>query len=189
LVPEGLVPGAAARPIARPVVARIRKAMSEAVPLNLYCARVLPEWIDYNGHMNVGFYSVAFDHATDAFYDYVGLDDRYREAAGGTTFTAETHITFQRELWLDDPIVYETWLLGFDVKRLHYFHRMIHAEAGHLAATCECLSLHVDLRARRVCPMPEDKQRRLAALFEEHRNLPTPTEVGRVMRIAPRGPA
>jgi hypothetical protein len=90
LVPEGLVPGAAARPIARPVVARIRKAMSEAVPLNLYCARVLPEWIDYNGHMNVGFYSVAFDHATDAFYDYVGLDDRYRAFSANCGWTTRS---------------------------------------------------------------------------------------------------
>ncbi len=157
--------------------------MSQIAPLSLYCGWVQPEWIDYNGHMNVGYYSVAFDHATDAFLDYVGFDDRYREMAGGTTFTAETHITYQREMRRGDPIVYETWLLGFDVKRLHYFHRMIHGEAGYLAATCECLSLHVDLRARRVSPMPEEKRRRLGVLLDAHRDLPAPVEAGRAIRV------
>ncbi len=157
--------------------------MSMAAPLSLYCDRVRPEWIDYNGHMNVAYYSVAFDHATDAFLEYVGFDDRHREAAGGTTFTAETHITYQREMWQGDPIVYETWLLGFDAKRLHYFHRMIHAEAGYLAATCECLSLHVDLRDRRVSPMPDEKHRRLGVLLDAHRDLPAPVEAGRAIRV------
>ena len=41
---------------------------------------VLPEWIDINGHMNVAYYVLAFDHATDAFFDYIGLDSAYREA-------------------------------------------------------------------------------------------------------------
>jgi acyl-CoA thioesterase FadM len=35
---------------------------------------VKPEWIDYNGHMNMGYYLVAFDHiATDSFYDSMSI--------------------------------------------------------------------------------------------------------------------
>jgi len=29
--------------------------------------KVLPEWIDYNGHMNVAYYTLAFDKALDFF--------------------------------------------------------------------------------------------------------------------------
>lgn len=29
---------------------------------------VKPEWIDYNGHMNVGYYHVAFDDASTPFF-------------------------------------------------------------------------------------------------------------------------
>ena len=29
--------------------------------------RVLPEWIDYNGHMNVAYYTLAVDTAFDDF--------------------------------------------------------------------------------------------------------------------------
>ena len=49
-------------------------------PLALYSETVLPEYIDYNGHMNVAFYLLAFDHATDAFFDYMQLGERYRES-------------------------------------------------------------------------------------------------------------
>ena len=58
-------------------------------PLELHTSFVLPEWIDYNGHMNVAYYVLAFDHATDAFLDYVGLDQTYKKDANCTTFVVE----------------------------------------------------------------------------------------------------
>ena len=32
---------------------------------------VLSEWIDYNGHMNVAYYTLAFDKALDFFFEDV----------------------------------------------------------------------------------------------------------------------
>ena len=46
-------------------------------PLSLHTGQVLPDWIDYNGHMNLAYYMLAFDHATDAFFDFVGLGVNY----------------------------------------------------------------------------------------------------------------
>ena len=34
---------------------------------------VLPQWIDANGHLNLAYYVVLFDQATDALYDVVGV--------------------------------------------------------------------------------------------------------------------
>ena len=34
-----------------------------------YEGEVLPQWIDANGHMNLAYYVVLFDQATDALYD------------------------------------------------------------------------------------------------------------------------
>jgi hypothetical protein len=34
-------------------------------PFDRYRGVVLPGWVDYNGHMNVAYYLVAFDLATD----------------------------------------------------------------------------------------------------------------------------
>ena len=40
---------------------------------------VEPDWVDYNGHMNLAFYVLAFDRATDHFYDQLGIGIAYRE--------------------------------------------------------------------------------------------------------------
>src|SRR2546428_654047 len=58
-------------------------------PFDVYRDVVRPEWIDHNGHMNMGYYLVAFDLATDEWLRYVGLDEAYREAHRVTTFCLE----------------------------------------------------------------------------------------------------
>ena len=163
--------------------------MSVPAPLELHHEAVRPEWLDYNGHMNVAYYLLAFDHACDAFLDYVGMDESWRARTGGTTFTAECHITYQHEVTEGDPLRFSTQLLGYDAKRIHFFVQMFHAEDGFLAATTEWMSLHVDLAARRVAPMPEEITARLAAIHESHRALPWPPEAGRVIRAPMPRPA
>ena len=57
---------------------------------------VLPEWIDANGHMNLAYYVVLFDQATDLLYDALGVGQAYRNVTGNSTFTAETHTLYER---------------------------------------------------------------------------------------------
>ncbi len=157
--------------------------MSVPAPLDLHRETVRPEWIDYNGHMNVAYYVLAFDHACDAFLEYIGLDEAYRERTGGTTFTVEAHVTYQREVHEGDPLRFSIQLLGYDDKRIHFFVQMYHAEQGYLAATVEWLTLHVDLAARRVAPMPPEIAARLAAIYARHKDLPRPPEVGQAVTL------
>ncbi|MEQ9606472.1 MAG: thioesterase family protein [Kiloniellaceae bacterium] len=154
-------------------------------PFDRHRTVVLPEWIDYNGHMNVAYYLLAFDHATDTFFDYLGLDAAHREATGGTTFAGDIHLTYQREVKQADPLRITSQLLGYDDKRLRFIQQMYHAEEGYLAATMESLSLYVDLNRRRVTAFPDDICRRLAAVFDAHRSLPLPPEAGRVIAKPP----
>jgi acyl-CoA thioester hydrolase len=77
------------------------------------------------------------------------------------------------------PLRFTTRLLGFDAKRLHFFHEMYHAEHGYLAATNELLSLHVSQDTRRAAPMAPELLRRLEGVLLAHRTLPLPPEVGR----------
>ncbi len=144
---------------------------------------VLPEWCDYNGHMNLAFYVLVFDHATDALFNGVGIDQNYRDTVAHSSFAVESHITYDNEVLEGAELFCTTQLLDFDEKRVHYFHRMYHAEEGYLAATTELLSVHVDLAARRVVPMPEEFQNRLAAIFEDHKSLPKPEQAGRIIGI------
>ena len=154
--------------------------MSElAAPLDRYRDVVRPEWIDHNGHMNVGYYLVVFDFATDAFMAWVGLDPAHRKAAHVTTFCLEAHVTYHREVRSGDPLRFTTVLLGHDAKRLHFIHAMYHATEGFLASTNELMSLHVSRATRRAAPMADFVLARLAAIQAAHDRLPRPPQAGR----------
>ena len=73
-------------------------------PLELHREAVLPEWTDYNGHMNVAFYLLAFDHATDAFFDHLDLGHAYRKRTDCSLFTLEAHVSYAKELNEGDPL-------------------------------------------------------------------------------------
>src|SRR5919109_1304612 len=75
------------------------RSMSDlAAPLDRYRDVVRPEWIDHNQHMNVGYYLVVFDFATDEFMAWVGLDAAHRASRAVTTFCLEAHVTYHREV-------------------------------------------------------------------------------------------
>ncbi|MFQ5783368.1 MAG: thioesterase family protein [Alphaproteobacteria bacterium] len=160
--------------------------MTTDAPLALYEDEVRPEWIDLNGHMNVAYYVLAFDYATDRFFTHVGVGARYLEEKRHSMFALEAHVTYQRELHAGDPLRVATRLLGYDAKKLHFFHQMYHTTEGYLAATSEWLGLHIDMRARRSAPFPDAIAARLAAIRETHAGLPVPPEVGRVIGLASR---
>lgn len=152
-------------------------------PLSLYSDVVPSKWIDYNGHMNVAYYVLAFDHATDAFMDFLGMGQNYRERDNCSAFVVEAHVNYQRELVADDPMRITTQLLGFDSKRIHYFHRLYHAQKGFLSATSEIMVIHVDLAERHSASMPLAIQDRLGALMAAHIQLPRPPQSGRVIGV------
>jgi acyl-CoA thioester hydrolase len=144
---------------------------------------VQPEWLDYNGHLNIAYYVLAFDHATDALIEHLGMDAAYRERSGCSTFVVETHLNFLRELVAGDVLRITTQLLGFDSKRIHYFHRMYHAERGFLVATTELILIHVDLTQRHSTPMSLPILDRLGTLMAQHLQLPRPPQAGRVIGV------
>jgi acyl-CoA thioester hydrolase len=150
-----------------------------AAPFDEYRDVVRAEWIDHNAHMNMGYYLVVFDFATDAFLAWAGLDAAYRASHQMTTFCLEAHVTYHREVRSGDPLRFTTLLLGHDAKRVHYFHEMYHATEGYLAATNELMSLHVSLATRRAAPMHPGVLQRLAQIQAAHDRRDRPPQVGR----------
>ena len=140
---------------------------------------VLPEWIDANGHMNLAYYVVLFDQATDLMYDVLGVGQTYRDTTGNSTFTAETHTLYEREVRLGERVRVVPHLLGVDAKRLHYFHEMFHAEGGHRLAAQELIALHVDMSVRRAAPFPPDLLATLQRAAWARSGQPLPKGVGR----------
>ncbi len=143
-------------------------------------------WIDYNGHMNVAYYVLAFDHATDALFDHIGVGEKYREETNNSLFVVESHITYDREVSEGTPLTFTTQILDCDDKRVHFFHRMYHGTEGYLASTTELMSVHVDLNLRRTSPFPPEVQKLFEGLKAQHAMLVRPEQAGRVIGIKKR---
>lgn len=147
---------------------------------------VRPEWSDYNGHPNVGHYALVFDYSTDAFLDALGLDASGRKRMGVTTFALEPHSTYQREVVEAEKLRFTTQLLGFDEKRVHFFHTMIRDRDGEISATNELMSLYVSTETRRTTPLYPEVLDRLREFSAVHSVLPRPLELGQVIGLSGR---
>jgi acyl-CoA thioester hydrolase len=156
--------------------------MSIPAPFDRYRGEVLPEWIDANNHMNLAYYTVLFDYATDALFDAIGIGRLYKDATNNGTFVVETHNLYERELLVGEQVRVSTQILGSDNKRLHLAHAMFMLAGGQRAAMQELMYLHVDLSTRRVVPFPNGVRERVAAAALAHAYLPQPDWTGR--RIA-----
>ena len=143
---------------------------------------VEPQWIDYNGHLNMAYYNVLFDRAVDEAYELIGVGLDYLKQHRHSTFTAEVHVRYVRELKQDDPVRVTFQLLGYDAKRIHYFEQLFHATEGWVSATSENMTLHVDMTVKKVAPFPDSVMRSLAAMKAAHERLPRPEAAGQ--RIA-----
>ena len=144
--------------------------------------RVLPEWIDYNGHLMDGYYFVAFSDATEAVLQALGFGPTYRERTGCTIYTAEAHLLFRREVALDTDLSVATQVVDHDPKRIHVVHDMADAATGERLATAELMFLHVDQSTGKVVPMPAAQAARVAAMAADHAHEPRP-DVGRRIEI------
>lgn len=157
--------------------------MSTRNPPNIHHETVISDWVDYNGHMNVAYYVLVFDHATDVFLNSIGMNIALRESTGSSVFVAEAHVTYEDEVMEGDIVDVSSQIIGSDEKRLHLFHRMYRRSDGALAATNELMILHVNLNTRRVGPFPDPVLLQLQDIWTAHEEFSRPDQLGRVMGI------
>ena len=144
-------------------------------------------WIDYNDHLNMAYYKVLFDRASDAAIDILKLGEAYRRAEDKTLVTAEAHVTYLRELKAGAEVRASFRLLDADAKSLHVYQELFHSD-GLLSAASESLLLHVDLKAARDTPrvvrFSEQVAGDIQTMMLYHRTLPRTKHIGRVIGIA-----
>src|ERR1700743_3186021 len=92
--------------------------------------QIEPQWIDYNGHLNMAYYNVMFDRAIDELWLKLGIGPAYMKERPGSTFTAECHVRYLREIHQGDPVQISIIVLAADEKRLHTFEEMRHGSEG-----------------------------------------------------------
>jgi acyl-CoA thioester hydrolase len=148
--------------------------------------QIEPQWIDYNGHLNMAYYNVMMDRAIDELWLQLGIGPAYKKERHGSTFTAECHVRYLREIHLGDPVQVTVYLLAVDEKRIHTFEELRHATEGWISATSENITLHIDMTARKVAPFPPDIRARMAEIAEIHAAVPRPEGIGRKVTMPAR---
>ncbi|MEE1921790.1 thioesterase family protein [Pseudomonas sp. 148P] len=151
--------------------------------LTTYRTPVLPDWVDYNGHLRDAFYLLIFSYATDAFMERIGLDADDRETSGHSLFTLECHLNYLHEVKLGTQVWVNTQVIGFDRKRLHLYHSLHREGFDEALAASEQMLLHVDLAGPKSAPFTPETVERLQGIIAEQSDLPAAEFVGRVMRL------
>ena len=164
--------------------------MAIAAPLSIFRTRVKPEWVDYNNHLNDGYYLVIMSLGTDAFQDIIGMSDAERRATKTTIYTLEAHVNFLREIREGEEVEVRTQLIGFDQKRFQLFHTLHTARLGNeAAATSEFMLVNIDSSGEpKSAPFRPEVAARLAQIMEAHKALPRPANSGRAIALPQKKP-
>ncbi|MGE0859548.1 MAG: thioesterase family protein [Gammaproteobacteria bacterium] len=149
-------------------------------------ATVIPAWLDYNGHMNVAYYTQVFDLAVDAYKAVIGLTLEYIETTGRSTVALESHVTYQQEAHLGDELRIETRVLGCDGKRAHIYQELYRDSS--LLATQESLALSFDKATRRSAPFEPHIAENYRRMVEAQASIPRPAWVGRSISLTAKKP-
>ena len=109
----------------------------------IYETAILPEWIDYNGHLRDAYYGLIVSCACDALMDRLRMDAAYRARTRGTLYTLEMHMHYLHEITGAERVAVAATILAADHKRIHAGFELRPAAASVLAATAELMLLHV----------------------------------------------
>ena len=151
-------------------------------PLSTWTEPVLPEWIDYNGHLSEPYYVLVLGHATDDLMDTVGLGPDYREATGASLFTVEAHVRYLDQVGPGEQLEARSWAIGSTSKLLWIWHELW--AAGTLRATEEILGVHVGSDAAggsAALPFPDAVRERIEAAL-----VPPGPDASRAIRLRTR---
>jgi acyl-CoA thioester hydrolase len=162
------------------------EAMTFPAPFDCYRGEVLPEWIDLNGHMNLAYYTVLFDYASDLLFEVIGIGRAYKDKTDHGTFVVETHNVYESELLVGERVRVASQIVAADDKRLHVAHEMFRLTDRRRSAMQELMFLSIDLSRRRVVPFLPEARAAVAAAAAAHAGLPRPDWIGRRLAIATR---
>ncbi|MDY0882576.1 thioesterase family protein [Dongia soli] len=161
--------------------------MVAAAPLSLHRAVVKPEWVDYNGHLNDAYYMVIFSQATDAFMDYIGLDDAARRATRTSLYTLEGHINYLLEVKEGVEVEIRTRLIRHDAKRMQLYHEMFRPDHADPVAAAEFMLLHVDTtEGAKSAPFRPEIAAKLQEIQAAQDALPPSTYSSRTIELKPK---
>lgn len=150
-----------------------------AVPFKSAIQRVDSSWIDYNGHMNVTYYTLSFDKAIDQFFEKdIGIGPSYIKEEKKGSYALQTQYRYLRELCIGDSFQISIFISDYDKKRLHLMLNMLDIDSDSNIASCETILMNVNLAERKSCEYPIFAIERIKKLYELAKPLKLKTEMG-----------
>lgn len=152
-------------------------------PIETSLQTVRPEWCDMNGHMNVAYYSLAFENASFEAQELMGLGEKYLSEQQCSLFTLKNIFTYQQEIGEGDPMWITYGILDYGPKLLHVLLEMYRGSDGFLSCFTEQLVAHVDMEKRRTAPMSQTTLDMLEKMKCAQARLPLPKGTGEAIAI------
>ena len=132
--------------------------------------KIIKDWTDYNGHMNVAYYVLIFDqYGSEVLLSSFNMGEHSAKTTKKSTMVIESHITYNHEVKEGDDVDINLIYCDYDKKRIQYKLEMIHAEKKYLAASLEALSLYVDLNERKVSDFEEEKIKLMSEFIKKNK--------------------
>ena len=119
--------------------------------------KIIKEWTDYNGHMNLSYYILVFDIGAEVILSKFKMGEHSAKTTKKSTMVVETHTTYNQEVKEDDEVDVFISYFDHDNKRLHYKLEMYDKNKNTLSATTEILALYIDLNIRKVTEFEPEK--------------------------------
>ena len=119
--------------------------------------KIISEWTDYNGHMNLAFYIHLFDQGWDVLLDKFDMGGESAKIQKRSTFAVESHTKYIQEVRQGDEVDINLLFLDHDSKRFIYQLEIFHKAKNCRAASTEVCSVYVNLDTRKVTEIEEKK--------------------------------
>ena len=151
-----------------------------STPIILPEQKVLKEWLDYNGHMNVAYYTLAFDKSLDIFLeDLLGIGESHAYKNNQGPFVVQAHYHYLNEMRLNEKFHVRLFVVDCDKNKMHLCMEIYSLFQEKVIAVVEQVLLNVNLKLRKSEPYPPWAFKRLIKLKNTHKNASLPSAFGK----------
>jgi acyl-CoA thioester hydrolase len=149
-------------------------------PIILSEKKVIADWIDYNGHMNVAYYTLVFDKALDIFLEKIlGIGETYAHESKQGPFVLQAHYHYLNEMTLDERFNVRLLVIDHDQKRMHLCLDIFSKDKKKVIAVSEKILINVNLDIRKSESYPLSAYKKLQKLKNTHAEFDFPAVLGK----------
>ncbi len=136
----------------------------------LSTTKIINDWTDYNGHMNLAFYILVFDKGAENILSKFKMGEQSAKTTKKSTMAVESHTTYNNEVKENEEVDVHLSYFDHDKKRLHYKLEMYEKSKNIISATTEVLSLYIDLNIRKVAEFENEKVMIMDQFIKENKS-------------------